>query len=100
MNLSRLIPTIFLLSSSLLVSIPATANDKDALWWGKTLHDPYCLKCHNSGMYTRRNRIVNSMPALESRVKRCETNSASHWNTKEIDTVIEYLNSKYYQFPD
>jgi cytochrome c5 len=34
---------------------------------GKRLHDANCMACHDTGIYTRKDRIVQSLDALKKR---------------------------------
>lgn len=65
---------------------------------GEQLHIKNCLSCHNVGIYTRKNRLVNSLPKLGTQVRFCRDNLGLTWFDDEVDDVIHYLNSKYYKF--
>jgi len=87
------------------MSLFATSANANALEKAKTLHNANCLSCHKSIMngepdsiYVRENRRVNSYPALENQVNRCESNIGISWSQKQIDGVIEYLNQQFYKF--
>ncbi len=75
-----------------LVTLSATAQD------GKQLHDDFCVSCHTAAIYTREERIVNSYPELQERVRQCELANNLTWFDDEIEAVINYLNVNYYQF--
>lgn len=71
---------------------------------GKDLHDANCLSCHSSLMggnpnqiYTRSDRRVNSINGLRNQVTRCKTTVGVPWPEDQIDDVVEYLNSNFYQ---
>ena len=34
---------------------------------GKRLHDANCMGCHNTGIYTRKDRLIQSLDALKER---------------------------------
>ena len=38
---------------------------------GKRLYDANCMGCHDTGIHTRKDRIVQSLDALETRVGNC-----------------------------
>ena len=65
---------------------------------GQQLHDAHCMKCHDTGVYTRENRLVSSRDALTKQVKRCELNLGLRWFDKDINDVAEYLNQSFYKF--
>ncbi len=66
---------------------------------GQVLVDQACQQCHDNGMYSRSNSIVQSYPELQARVEFCENASKAHWAEPQINQVIEYLNDTYYKFP-
>ena len=65
---------------------------------GKTLHDEQCMKCHDSGVYTREDRRVADRDALVKQVKRCELNLGLSWFDTDINDVVQYLDQSYYKF--
>ncbi len=74
---------------------------------GKSLHDDNCVECHVSivggdgtGIYTRPDRRIESLPALRSQVQRCKNSMGVSWPEDQIDDVVAYLNKLYYQFPE
>lgn len=87
-----------------LISVLSTAQAAD-FEHGKTLHEADCTACH-SGMtggdgavlYTRPDRRVQSYPALEAQVKRCESNLELKWFDEDVADVVQYLNQTYYKF--
>jgi hypothetical protein len=38
---------------------------------GKRLHDANCMGCHDTGIYTRKDRLIRSLDALETRLGDC-----------------------------
>lgn len=74
---------------------------------GKSLHDDNCIECHvsiqggdGSGIYTRSDRRIDSLPALRAQVNRCKNSMGVSWPVDQIDDVVAYLNSMYYKFPE
>jgi len=65
---------------------------------GQQLHDEHCMKCHDSGVYTRENRRVADQAALVKQVKRCELNLGLRWFDSDINDVVQYLDQSYYKF--
>lgn len=66
---------------------------------GKTLHDQKCTNCHQSEVYTREDRMVKTMSALENQVNNCMKGAAkAEWSKPQTTSVIEYLNDRYYKF--
>ncbi len=56
------------------------------------------MKCHDTGVYTRKNRFIANQDALLKQVKRCELNLGLRWFDKDINDVAEYLNQSFYKF--
>ena len=65
---------------------------------GQQLHDEHCMKCHDTGVYTRENRRVTNQDALVKQVKRCELNLGLQWFDSDTDDVAQYLNQSFYKF--
>lgn len=58
-----------------------------------------CLNCHGTEVFTRTDRKVSSLTALESQVRKCDANLNTNWYDDEILDVVAYLNQAYYKFP-
>ncbi|MBD3610656.1 MAG: cytochrome c [Gammaproteobacteria bacterium] len=72
---------------------------------GKKLHDQNCLNCHSELMdglpnkiYIRNDRRIESYAALLRQVGRCKDNLGIAWPEDQVLDVVEYLNTKFYQF--
>lgn len=66
---------------------------------GEALHKDKCTSCHKDEVYTRENRMVNDMPALENQVRNCMTGAAkAEWSEAQTTSVIDFLNERYYKF--
>lgn len=87
--------TLSLSLISLLFTLPAWAADMEN---GQQLHAENCVRCHDSSVYTRDPRRVNSLPELGKQVRFCKDNIGLTWFDDEVDDVIYYLNQKYYHF--
>lgn len=92
------------LSIGLCFSFLATAHAAD-IKRGKTLHEENCIKCHvsmvggdGSGIYTREDRRMDSLDALNNQVHRCKTSLGVSWPEDQIADVVAYLNQTYYKF--
>ncbi|BCO30173.1 hypothetical protein TspCOW1_02760 [Thiohalobacter sp. COW1] len=83
------------LTLGLLAAGPAAAADAQA---GKKLHDQHCMQCHDSGVYTREDRRVNSLEALHKQVRRCDASLGLRWFDQDVENVVEYLNQTHYRF--
>lgn len=91
---------MFYLRHLIILILPAiTANALAAnIENGKALHDANCVRCHQSEVYTRDNRMVNSYAELHERVRQCEIMAEMAWFEEEIEDVVSYLNETYYKF--
>jgi hypothetical protein len=78
----------------------ATVPDAAILDQGKKLHGDHCVRCHNTSVYTRKNRMIKSYESLKTQVQRCATNLDKPWFDDEVDAVAAYLNANYYLFKE
>jgi cytochrome c len=65
---------------------------------GETLHAENCIRCHDTGVYTRSNRRIQNLARLGSQVRFCKDNLSLTWFDDEVDDVIHHLNFHYYKF--
>ena len=65
---------------------------------GDELHSESCTRCHDSAIYTREDRKVQSLAKLGTQVRFCKDNLGVTWFDDEVDDVIGFLNNKYYHF--
>ena len=65
---------------------------------GKAIHEKACTRCHNSAVYTRTDRKITSLDALEKRVRGCNANTGANLFPQELKAVTQFLNGAYYKF--
>ena len=65
---------------------------------GKRLHDANCMGCHDTGIYTRKDRLIRSLNALETRLGDCSHMANKEFSATEKQNIIKYLNDQFYQF--
>jgi len=65
---------------------------------GKQLQQASCTSCHGDEMYTRDNRKVTTLDALDKQVRRCELTLGLKWFDEDIEAVTGYLNDSFYKF--
>ena len=65
---------------------------------GKALQDQSCTKCHDSSVYSRSDRRIKSLTALQQQVSRCKKPAGAEWDKEETADVVEYLNTEFYHF--
>ena len=75
-----------------------TEPDAATLEQGKQLHNANCVSCHDTSVYTRKNRMIKGYESLKTQVQRCATNLNKPWFDDEVDAVAAYLNVNFYQF--
>jgi hypothetical protein len=103
MHTSRLAPWHAIVALTLLVGPGALAFADTALppgdpANGKKLLATYCVECHDSSVYTRRDRRVNSLPQLIGQVEACSRLPKQPLTRAEVNDLIVYLNQAYYRF--
>ena len=91
----RYAPLISFLLSIALLAPPALAGDSAQ---GKELHDASCTKCHNTNVYTRPERKIKSLAALNERVGACTHAAQVTLTDDEQKSIVQYLNEQFYKF--
>jgi mono/diheme cytochrome c family protein len=93
---------VIVLPALLLLPIVTLAADAKA---GKALHDKHCVACHvrlmggdGSEIYTRKERLMKSLTALNQRVSMCAAQTNAKWFPEDEENVATYLNERYYKF--
>jgi hypothetical protein len=64
----------------------------------RTMHDTYCIVCHDTKVYTRENRIATDYSSLRAEVNRWQSNISLRWSDEDIDAVTRLLAERYYGF--
>jgi hypothetical protein len=82
------------LASSAFAALPGDSTD------GKRLHDASCVGCHDTGVYTRKTRSVQSLGALKQQLDSCGHASGRELSSSQKQNVIKYLNDHFYRFRD
>lgn len=65
---------------------------------GKRLHETNCTGCHDSGVYTRKDRRVKSLDALKGQLQGCGHMAKKEFSTTEQQDIVKYLNEQFYRF--
>ena len=65
---------------------------------GKRLHDANCMGCHDTGIYTRKDQLVQSLDALKKQLGSCSHMAKKEFSATETQNIIKYLNGQFYQF--
>jgi mono/diheme cytochrome c family protein len=83
---------LLLLLSAYTAEMPGDSAD------GKRLHDANCLGCHDAGIYTRKDRLVQSLDALKDQLASCSHMANRQFSPIETQNIIKYLNGEFYHF--
>ena len=86
---------ISILLSTGLLARPASSADSAE---GKKLHDANCTKCHSTSVYTRQNRKIKSLDALNERIIACTHAAQVTLTDAEQKSIVQYLNEQFYKF--
>ncbi len=86
------IPLLILLIPSAYAALPGDSVD------GKRLHDANCKGCHDTGIYTRTDRLVRSLDALKQQLSGCSHMAKKEFSAIETQNIVKYLNDEFYQF--
>jgi mono/diheme cytochrome c family protein len=65
---------------------------------GKKLYDANCTKCHSTDVFTRQDRKIKSLPALNERVGACMHAAQVTLTDDEQKSIVQYLNEEFYKF--
>jgi hypothetical protein len=88
----RWVALMVLLMPAAYAAVPEGAAD------GKRLHDANCKRCHDTGVYTRKNRTVHSLDALKQQVQDCSHMAGATLSAADQQSILNYLNEQFYQF--
>ena len=90
---------LIILFVSLIFSALAIAEEKSSIAHGEQLHNDKCLTCHTTQVYSRDDKRVKTLQALSNQVNNCMKGPAkAEWTEIETNSVINYLNQKFYKF--
>ncbi|MBL3590189.1 MAG: cytochrome c [gamma proteobacterium endosymbiont of Lamellibrachia anaximandri] len=64
---------------------------------GKELVNNNCTRCHGSEIYTRKDRMVTTLPGLHKQVRRCEQMLGLTWFDEDVDNAATHLNEQFYK---
>jgi hypothetical protein len=87
-----------ILGVSLLIWLMPSAYAAALPGEGKRLHDANCMGCHDTSIYTRKDRLIQSLDALKKRLGDCSHMANKEFSATETQNIIKYLNDQFYQF--
>jgi hypothetical protein len=73
-------------------SLPGDSAD------GKRLHDANCMGCHDTSVFTRKDRLVQSLDALKKQLASCTHMAKKEFSASETQDLLKYLNDQFYHF--
>lgn len=83
-----------LLPSGAFAALPGDAAE------GKRVHDASCTGCHDTSVYTRKDRGVRSLDALRGQLQACGHMALKkELSAAEVQNLLKYLNERFYRFP-
>jgi hypothetical protein len=65
---------------------------------GKELNTDNCTKCHDTSVYTKKDRKVQTLEILTKRVKGCNSKTGAGLDEEELEALTLFLNTEYYKF--
>lgn len=65
---------------------------------GKRLLDTHCMKCHQTDVFTRKDRKVQSLDALKDQLAGCAHMAGQEFSASEMQDLLKYLNDEFYRF--
>ncbi len=83
-----------ILLSIVFTSITYAADTEE----GKDMYEEDCTKCHDSSVFTRKDRKVNDLESLKTQVHRCVTSQGYSWFEEDEENVTAYLSEAFYKF--
>ena len=69
---------------------PAPSNGDSAA--GQRLVDASCMRCHDTGVYSRKDHKIRSLDALKKQLDRCSHAENKSFSAIETQNIIKYLN--------
>ena len=89
------------------LAIPSLAGPYDHadMDRGKVLVQRHCTACHvsgqggdGSGIYTRPDHKIRSLPALQAQISRCNAGAGARLSKEDERDIGAYLNRTFYKF--
>lgn len=65
---------------------------------GKRLLDAHCMECHQTDIFTRKDRKIQSLEALKEQLADCTQMAEQEFSASEMHDLLGYLNDEFYRF--
>jgi mono/diheme cytochrome c family protein len=83
---------VLLMMTTCAASSPGDSAD------GKRLYDANCMGCHDTSVFTRKDRVVQSLDALKKQLVSCSHAAKKEFSASETQDLLKYLNDQFYHF--
>ena len=64
----------------------------------EALYDANCMGCHDTSVFTRKDRLVQSLDALKKQLVSCSHMAEKEFSASEMQDLLKYLNDQFYDF--
>lgn len=85
-----------LLHGTAYAALPGDRGDSGE---GQRLHASNCTSCHDSRVYTRKDRHVGSLDALKQQIENCTHLTQKDFSSAQKESLVKFLNERFYHFP-
>jgi cytochrome c5 len=92
MRHALLISSLFSIALGAQAALPGNSAE------GKKFHDANCLKCHDTSVYTRKDRHIKSLDALNGQLNTCAHGAQVMLSDDEQKNIVKYLSEQFYKF--
>ncbi len=83
---------ILLAPSAFAASLPGDSAN------GQRLLNANCMACHQTDIFTRKDRQVQSLDALKEQLVACSHAAKKDFSASEMQDLLKYLNDQFYHF--
>ena len=56
------------------------------------------MGCHDTGIYTRKDKLIRSLEALKTHLSDCSHAVNKQFSATETQDIVKYLNDQFYKF--
>ena len=84
--------SILLMPSAYAASLPGDSAN------GQRLLDANCMTCHQTDIFTRKDRQVQSLDTLKEQLVACSHAAKKDFSASEMQDLLKYLNDQFYHF--
>lgn len=65
---------------------------------GQIVHAANCTGCHDTSVYTRKQRTVHSLDGLTQQLQGCSHMAKKEFSPVETQNLVKFLNDRFYHF--